>query len=91
MAWFCISEIPLLHGLKAYIFEVILFFKHHPVGVISLQIQKCFENKRIEHAAVQGLSTKTGFPITEMLNPEGTGPLATGFLKNQFSFSGAKT
>ena len=81
MAWFCISEIPLLHGLKAYIFEVILFFKHHPVGVISLRIQKCFENKRIDHAAVQGLSTKTGFPVAEMLNPEGTGPLAISFLK----------
>ena len=50
--------------------------------MISLQIQKCFENKRIEHAAVQGLSTKTGFPVTEMLNPEGTGPLAISFLKN---------
>ena len=81
----------MLHGLKTYIFEVILFLNHHPVGVISLEIPKCFENKRIDHAAIQGLSTKTGFPITEMLNPEGTGPLATGFLKNQFSFSGAKT
>ena len=59
--------------------------------MISLEIQKYFENKRIDHAAVQGLSTKTGFPVTEMLNPEGTGPLAISFLKNHFSFSGAKT
>ena len=59
--------------------------------MISLEIQTYFENKRIDHAAVQGLSTKTGFPVTEMLNPEGTGPLAISFLKNHFSFSGAKT
>ena len=59
--------------------------------MISFKIQKRFENKRIGHAAVQGLYTKTGFSLTGMLNPEETGPLAIGFLKNVFSFSGAKT
>ena len=59
--------------------------------MISLEIQTYFENKRIDHAAVQGLFTKTCFPVTEILNPEGTGPLAISFIKNYFSFSGAKT